>query len=336
MPLAFLMAKAGCIEMNQKPRSLEKHLSLFILMLGMTLFVYKSAHAEEILELKLENAAFPPTLAHRVHGTHGRVIQEDYPNAIAFIPTGIDASGGPIPFVFFFHGYNGCARSVAATRDSKCYEGGEEHNPLGLIEQFRASGIRAVLVIPEVRVEALDGEDFSGRFALAGMFDKFLREISSSPEFINRLGHFSMGPVVLASHSGGGQLIEDVLTKNDVNPIAILLFDSIYQGEHALLAWIQKNILKFSMSRPTHQILLVDSEQGNTRRRSHEFFEDVQELLLKNGITRLSPLFYERTTPEKNLLTSEMSHPFVRVNIPGYHHYSALFNFKSALKGLSL
>jgi hypothetical protein len=109
-----------------------------------------------------------------------------------------------------------------------------------LAKQFVASGRNAILVLPEAAKNAADS--YGGKLQQKGMFRSLLTDI------LHELTSKKIAPdnayvdrVVLAGHSGGYQVIADILKNGDVPINEVFLFDALYARLETFGNWIAQD-----------------------------------------------------------------------------------------------
>lgn len=145
------------------------------------------------------------------------------------IPKGFDPRR-PALMVVYFHGNLGMLERDVRDRQR-------------VAQQLAASGANAVLLAPQLAVDALDSS--AGHFWEAGHFNRFLREASS--KLAEMYGHkanlrdrFEAMPVVVVAYSGGYMPAVYAITRGDTGGRiqGVVLLDALYSEEEPLAAWI--------------------------------------------------------------------------------------------------
>ena len=141
--------------------------------------------------LTLDAGAFAPTPEH--------------PSALLYVPSTYTPAS-PTSLVVYIHGFNNCVENIVrpVAAGKACTKGGAVRSAFNLVGQLEASGRNALLLCPEV---AFDKESSDpGRFGTAGGFHALVKEALAQVQVQKALGSIDvdhLGPVVLASHSGG-------------------------------------------------------------------------------------------------------------------------------------
>lgn len=152
-----------------------------------------------------------------------------YPGALVHIPSGYDAMA-PLDLVVYFRGFNSCVSALAGSERARCRENGPLHKYSDLIGQFDRSGVNAILVMPELRVEESTGDP--GQLGSSGGFARFLSDVLDrvvSPELGGSRTLSTVRRIVLCAHSGGYTATAAAISRGGVSNIdTACLFDAFY------------------------------------------------------------------------------------------------------------
>ena len=205
----------------------------------------------ELLTVTLDSAPFP-------HPARNKGMQLDdafYPlrphysgNQVKiFIPKGFLPKKF-VDLVFFFHGWYSSAEDAERAFD--------------LTRQFAASGINAVLVLPETARYAPDS--FAGKLEERGGFERFAKDLLEGLASKRHVGKASPGRIILACHSGGYRAVAKVLEQGDLRSHVeeVYLFDALFGGHALFLDWILSGRGRF---------VSVYSEEGDTLQNTDRF-----------------------------------------------------------------
>lgn len=167
-----------------------------------------------------------------------------------------------------------------------------------LREQFDASGLNAVLVVPQGPKDAPDS-DFGKLEHAAGDFGSLMREVMAFLEAQGYSGIASLGRLVLTAHSGGYGGAGGVLTVGGLNDAItdVVLFDAAYGYYDAFAAWAngspQRHFLSlFTDDTATGNAVLMSKVQGPA---PNIFVRDASTMTLDELRTR-APTFVVTTT----------------------------------------
>lgn len=150
------------------------------------------------------------------------------PGCIVVVPPGADGSRVWV----YFRGWSSCVSVIAGSVNGPCRAGGPSHVASHLADQLVASGSRAVLVLPELRVEEQSGDP--GALGRSGGLAALLAEVlplAGCPPVPSWLG--------VMSHSGGYQGARAALVLGGLPVSACVLLDSLYGYESDFRAWAQ-------------------------------------------------------------------------------------------------
>lgn len=167
------------------------------------------------------------------------------PSVAVHIPPGFDRTA-PLAMQVYFHGWSNCVANVVGSTHTPCTPGGGARRAADLIAQFDAAHVHALLVVPELRVDAMTGDP--GAFARPGAFRAFLQELLATrlapilgPHDVTELAR-----VHLMSHSGGYVATAAVLRVGDVPAVReVALLDSLYGETMTFDAWVQGGRARF-------------------------------------------------------------------------------------------
>lgn len=151
-----------------------------------------------------------------------------------------------VDFIVHFHGWhNSVAHLLPEYR---------------LPQQLDASGLNAILIVPQGPLNAADSG--FGKLELdENGFANFMQDIVAHLNSAGKLGTQTIGNIVLSAHSGGYGGAGGVLTRGGLNEKIsdVILFDSAYGYYDAFANWTK--------SAPEHHLLSVftdDTSTGNT------------------------------------------------------------------------
>lgn len=150
------------------------------------------------------------------------------------IPAGFDPSR-PALMIVYFHGNEG--RLERDVRDRQ-----------QVVRQVAASGLNAVLVAPQLAVDALDSS--AGNFWTSGHFARFLQEAETRLADLHGDAHaredFRGLPVVIVAYSGGYQPAVHALDKGGAGDRVrgFVLLDALYGEEGKVAAWVVRQYRK--------------------------------------------------------------------------------------------
>ena len=159
--------------------------------------------------------------------------------------------------------------------------------------QISASGINAVLVVPQFAIDAQDSS--AGKFWEPGAFNRFVREAASKLGALHGDARASQAfanmPVVIVAYSGGYLAASWCLrvggAQNRVR--GVILLDALYGEVDKFAAWIEKNRTRFFVSAYTSS-----TENNNAALKSIltqqkiTYETDLRQQKWQHGVTFLS------------------------------------------------
>ncbi|MEO0323261.1 MAG: hypothetical protein AAF447_09910 [Myxococcota bacterium] len=155
--------------------------------------------------------------------------------------------------VLFLHGWRSCARAVLYAGPTRCARGLAAQPGMGLGTAHLAAESRTTLLVPQLAFRARDGS--AGRFVRRGYAEALIDDVA--PE----LGAARGLPVIVMAHSAGYEAALSVLHRGDLGTrvAAVVLFDALYGGTEAFLAWARAH--------PAGELISVHG-RGRTERES--------------------------------------------------------------------
>ena len=169
-----------------------------------------------------------------------------------FIPKGFRA-GNTTDLVFYFHGWrNNVDDTFAKYR---------------LAEQFAASGVNAVLVLPEGPKNAPDS--FGGRLEETGVFSSLVDDILATLKARGVIETTRPGSIVLAGHSGAYRVMAFILARGGLTPNIreVYLFDALYGQTEKFAHWIEHS---------SGRLVVIHTPEGGTRAQTADFMDDLR------------------------------------------------------------
>jgi hypothetical protein len=223
----------------------------------------------DFLSVTLDSAPFP-------HAARNRGMQIDdayYPlrphyssdQVKLFIPKGF-LPKKVVDLVFFFHGWYSSADDAERAFD--------------LTRQFAASGINALLILPETARYAPDS--FAGKLEERGGFERFAKDLLEGLASKKYLRKALPGRIMLACHSGGYRAVAKVLEQGDLRGHVeeVYLFDALFGGHAMFYNWILAGRGRF---------VAVYSEEGDTLRNTDKFVASLRTASVPVEISEDAP-----------------------------------------------
>jgi hypothetical protein len=168
----------------------------------------------QTLSFVLDAGAFAPTAAH--------------PSALFYVPSNFDPTA-PLNLIVYIHGFSNCVTNIVRDAGGTCHDGGATHNAYSLAAQLESSGKNALLFAPEVAFEQSSGA--AGTLSNPATFAKLLQE--SFDHLAPIIGPKTLADVsqlIVASHSGGYTVADDIVKSSGVTAREIWMFDSLYSS----------------------------------------------------------------------------------------------------------
>ncbi len=199
----------------------------------------------KILRFQSAYAMFPDSARMNGHQYDGKNYNADRHYADSSVLLYIPAKFKPgkrINLVFWFHGWGN-------NIDSACSQ-------FKLLAQFESSGRNAVFVFPEGPKDAPDS--YGGKLEKPQIFQQLVKEVCQklvTEKITKPLSAFSIGDcdISLAGHSGAYRVISRIINQSPIQEV--ILFDAMYGGNDAYLAWIAK---------PEHRFIHIYTKDGGT------------------------------------------------------------------------
>lgn len=138
-----------------------------------------------------------------------------------------------------------------------------------LLEQFSASGRRAILVAPQGPRDAPDS--FGGKLEDPGGFRRFMDEVLTALRDRGLAREAGIGRVVLSGHSGGYQVISAILAHGGLTPLIkeVYLFDALYGQNDRFLHWLEGDA--------SARLVLIHTMNGGTWKQTQALVQSLRE-----------------------------------------------------------
>ena len=183
-----------------------------------------------VLHFVSAHTPFPDTARDRGHLDGDSIFQPraghyDDSSVLMIVPRGFKA-GSKADLVFWFHGWHNNIDTAL-----RFY---------GLARQFAASGVNAILVLPEAARQAADS--YAGKLGQEGMFKGLVADVMAElrrQQLVTPAG--VAAHVVVGGHSGGYVAIADILAKGGQRVDEVWLFDALYGHVDDFMNWIGKD-----------------------------------------------------------------------------------------------
>ncbi len=187
-----------------------------------------------------------------------------WPSAVAFAPAGFEPAGA-LHVIVYLHGHYNCATNVLGDVDTVCKTGGSKRPASKLASQLTATGVKALLLVPEVKVD--EGSSDPGSFAKPGGFEAFLSEALGAlqPPLLPRKVA-DVQTLVIASHSGGYLAAAGIATVGGVKVDQVWLLDSLYGAYPSFVTWAKQDLPGFGKAGSDwkRRLFVVYTDGGGT------------------------------------------------------------------------
>ncbi len=171
---------------------------------------------------------------------------------LIFVPKGF-RPGETTDLVFYFHGWgNDVDRTLATFR---------------IAEQLVASGVNAVLVLPEGPKDAPDS--FGGKLEEAGVFAGLVADVLATLKEKGVIENSRPGSIVLAGHSGAYRVISFILLRGGLTASVreVYLFDALYGQVEKFAWWVEH---------APGRLVAIHTPKGGTRAQTLDFLDDLR------------------------------------------------------------
>ena len=186
-----------------------------------------------------------------------------------FVPSGFTPAAQGVDFIVHFHGWN---NHVARVLDF-----------YRLREQVEASGVNAVLVVPQGPYDAPDSDDGKLQHE-PGAFAALLAEVADFLQEQGVIRKSAVRSVVLTAHSGGYQGLSAVLKIGGDSTLVtdVALFDAAYGNLDGFAGWLETGV--------DHRLVSLftdDTISGNVELLSMlQAQASTSRVLMQTGLTR--------------------------------------------------
>lgn len=203
-----------------------------------------------------DHAMFPHEKRAQGHTYEGKTYPADVHygdrTVAIFVPRGFRA-GDTTNLVFYFHGWrNNVDDTLRQFR---------------VAEQLAASGVNAVLVLPEGPKNAPDS--FGGKLEETGVFASLVSDVLATLKARGVVESAKPGSIVLAGHSGAYRVMAFILARGGLtaNVKEVYLFDALYGQSEKFAHWID---------RFPGRLIDIYTAEGGTRDPSRDLMDDLR------------------------------------------------------------
>ncbi len=180
-----------------------------------------------IFHMQSSNTSFPDSSRFQGHvGNHVFYNTADHysdNHVLIIAPKTLNALK-KVDLIFWFHGWHNNIDSALAY-----YQ---------LTRQLIASGLNAVLVLPEAAKDAADS--YGGKLEKPGVFRDLVADVLKELKNKKMIGvNVESGHILLGGHSGGGEVISFIVENGQIEINEVVLFDALYGGTEKFMVWIK-------------------------------------------------------------------------------------------------
>ena len=160
-----------------------------------------------------------------------------------------------VDLIFWFHGWGNNIDSAAVR--------------YGLLKQFAASGINAVLVFAETTKDAPDS--YGGKLEYKNIFKELVNDVIQKLKKEKSISKkCKPGKIILAGHSGAYRVMAYILQNGNMPVQEIILFDALYSETDKYLNWLQSD--------KKHRFIDIYTDSGGTDDESKEMITQLRLL----------------------------------------------------------
>ena len=187
----------------------------------------QSDNGAVIFHMQSSHTSFPDSARLKGHtGNHVFYNTADHYNdnhVLIIAPKNLDAKK-KVDLIFWFHGWHNSIDTAAVY-----YQ---------LSRQLIASGMNAVLVLPEAAKDAADS--YGGKLEKPGVFRELVADVLKELKNKKMIGqNCESGHILLGGHSGGGEVISYIVENGQIEINEVVLFDALYDGTEKFMVWIK-------------------------------------------------------------------------------------------------
>jgi len=180
-----------------------------------------------IFHMQSSHTSFPDSSRLKGHtGNHVFYNTADHycdSNVLIVVPKNLKADK-KVNLIFWFHGWHNNIDTTLAYYH--------------LDRQFIASGIDAVLVLPEAAKDAADS--YGGKLERPGVFRALVADVLQELKNKKMIGvDCGSGHILLGGHSGGGEVISFIVENGQMDINEVVLFDALYGGTEKFMIWLK-------------------------------------------------------------------------------------------------
>lgn len=202
---------------------------IFLLSIGYSSVRAQSGDGYRVFHFSSSHTSFPDTGRAKAHLDGDGILQPvaghyDDSSVLLVVPSSLKADR-TVDMLFWFHGWHNNIDTALSF--------------YGLARQFAASGCNAVLVLPEAGRNVADS--YGGKLQQEGMFRSLVTDVLEELKVRKVIsGKAVAGHLALGGHSGGYQVIADILRNGEMPVDEVFLFDALYGRLPVYLNWAKE------------------------------------------------------------------------------------------------
>ncbi|MFC4230327.1 hypothetical protein ACFOW1_00390 [Parasediminibacterium paludis] len=233
---------------------MKSYFSVLMMLLICNCFGLRQANAQDKqLSFQSNNAMFPDNRFNPNYSSNDSRFNDN--TTILFVPKYFNKNK-PWHYFLWFHGWN---NNIYSTLEQ-----------FKLREQLNASGINAILVMPEAAKNAQDS--YCGKWEQANYFNRFMKDINDKLVGENIINPNSNGDLMIAGHSGASRVLVQIINFSNLPIKSILLFDAISGNEDKIANYLQHHT--------NCSLINLYTNKPNTNASSKK----LQQIIQKNGL----------------------------------------------------
>ncbi len=209
------------------------------------------------------------------------------PNAWVYVPARFDPVA-PLRVVVIFRGFLNCIASYTSPEGIPCTPGHPKRTGYDLPRQIERSGIRALVVLPELVYDERSSDP--GKLGEPGAIRRFLTELLERLEpMIGRHKIDDAERIAFMASSGGFQALEPALEHGGVEARDLLLMDAFYVYDKSAMArFLKDHLPEYEPTTPRpRRFTMLYSPTGGALERSIGFRQTAMGWVGDAGMSRL-------------------------------------------------
>lgn len=231
-----------------------RYFSLLLILFLSNCIATLNANAQgKQLSFQSSNAMFPDNRFNPNYSSNDSRFNDN--SAIIFVPKHFNKNK-PWHYFLWFHGWN---NNIYSTLEQ-----------FKLKEQLNASGINAILVMPEAAKNAQDS--YCGKWEQANYFNRFMQDVNDKLVSENIINANTNGDLIIAGHSGASRVLVQIITYSNLPIKSIFLFDAISGNEDKIASYLQNHT--------NCSLINLYTNKQNTNASSKR----LQQIIQKNGL----------------------------------------------------